>query len=369
MQPLHVKRAERDYFAPLLSLSSIELQLSQAEFFERQAITAPRLEYGAPDPPVASLGDLQQRLQLGSSVRLRRMERWLSPSEPLVRLARSMELELQHPLHSISCYITPSNAVGLGPHHDETEIFTLQVSGRKRWRLYHRVNDARPGLHRPEELAEPAHDFLLEAGELLYLPRGWIHDVTNDEPSFSLTLVFEPIRWNSVLALLLSRRYEAGQLAPALLGPLPAGELLAERPSDDFVQAFRERIQYLRAELDAITPEQFADEAARELIDRLPLPPLPGQSCLLELEALSLETLVQKRRGIAYRLLEAADRVTLLLPGGYHVQMSAKAAPALRAITALEQPFRVGQIRQGLSDPAKLAIAKQLVGAGFLCLA
>ena len=367
-QPLHVRRAEREFFASLLSLSSIERQLSQAEFFERQAITAPRLEYGAPDPPVASLGDLQQRLQLGSSVRLRRMERWLSPSEPLMRLGRCLELELQHPLSSISCYITPSNAVGLGPHHDETEIFTLQVSGRKRWRLYHRVNDARPGLHRREELGEPAQDLLLEPGELLYLPRGWIHDVTNDEPSFSLTLVFDPIRWNDMLALLLSRLQAAGQLDPTLGEPLPAGELLRARPSDAFVDAFHQRIRSLRAALDELTPELLAAEAARELLERLPLPPQPGRSCLLELEALSLDTLLEKRPGIAYRLLEDSGRITLLLSGGYRVQMNAKAAPALRAITAQEGPFRIRQMPHGLSDPAKLALARQLVGAGLLCL-
>jgi ribosomal protein L16 Arg81 hydroxylase len=73
-------------------------------------------------------------------------------------------------------------------------VFTLQVAGRKRWRLFHMVSAEARGNCRPDMLRGPEHDFVLEPGDLLYHPRGCIHEVVcEDELSFSMPIVFEPI--------------------------------------------------------------------------------------------------------------------------------------------------------------------------------
>lgn len=71
-----------------------------------------------------------------------------------------------------------SGGGGVGPHVDAYDVFLLQVQGRRRWRIG-RVDDDSfvPGL--PLKILrsfEPEHDWVLEPGDLLYLPPRWGHD-------------------------------------------------------------------------------------------------------------------------------------------------------------------------------------------------
>ncbi len=67
---------------------------------------------------------------------------------------------------------------GVGPHFDSYDVFLLQGIGRRRWR-YGRQRDLslRPGL--PVKILrrfEPAHEAILEGGDMLYLPPSCAHD-------------------------------------------------------------------------------------------------------------------------------------------------------------------------------------------------
>ncbi len=63
-------------------------------------------------------------------------------------------------------------------------MFILQIEGKKRWRLYEPRNkqEELPRFSSPNfdqsEIGEPCLDVVLEAGDLLYLPRGTIHQVS-----------------------------------------------------------------------------------------------------------------------------------------------------------------------------------------------
>ncbi|XP_075710561.1 ribosomal oxygenase 2 [Rhinoderma darwinii] len=82
-------------------------------------------------------------------------------------------------------YITPSSSQGLPPHHDDVEVFILQVEGEKHWRLYEpivqlaREYDVSPA----DKVTTPTHDLLLKEGDMLYFPRGTIHQA--DTPASS----------------------------------------------------------------------------------------------------------------------------------------------------------------------------------------
>ncbi|XP_060028085.1 ribosomal oxygenase 2 isoform X4 [Erinaceus europaeus] len=74
-------------------------------------------------------------------------------------------------------YITPAGSQGLPPHYDDVEVFILQLEGEKHWRLYHpTVPLAREYSLEPEDrIGRPTHEFILKPGDLLYFPRGTIH--------------------------------------------------------------------------------------------------------------------------------------------------------------------------------------------------
>ncbi|HSN34186.1 MAG TPA: cupin domain-containing protein [Ideonella sp.] len=71
-----------------------------------------------------------------------------------------------------------SDGGGVGPHLDSYDVFLLQVHGRRRWRVG-RARDTTLRVDAPLKLLrrfEPEHEWLLEPGDLLYLPPNWAHD-------------------------------------------------------------------------------------------------------------------------------------------------------------------------------------------------
>lgn len=79
--------------------------------------------------------------------------------------------------------MTPKGTQGFAPHYDDIEAFVLQIEGRKRWRVYQPLNDdsTLPRYSsenfKQSELPTPMIDVVLEQGDLLYFPRGFIHQV------------------------------------------------------------------------------------------------------------------------------------------------------------------------------------------------
>jgi 50S ribosomal protein L16 3-hydroxylase len=71
-----------------------------------------------------------------------------------------------------------SDGGGVGPHVDSYDVFLLQLQGRRRWRI------APPGDHTlvegvPLKILKrfvPEDEWVLEPGDMLYLPPGWGHD-------------------------------------------------------------------------------------------------------------------------------------------------------------------------------------------------
>jgi 50S ribosomal protein L16 3-hydroxylase len=71
-----------------------------------------------------------------------------------------------------------SDTGGVGPHFDSYDVFLLQASGRRRWSIG-RQRDLRlqPGVPlKILEHFEPEESFVLEAGDMLYLPPRYAHD-------------------------------------------------------------------------------------------------------------------------------------------------------------------------------------------------
>jgi 50S ribosomal protein L16 3-hydroxylase len=71
-----------------------------------------------------------------------------------------------------------SDGGGVGPHVDGYDVFLLQARGRRRWRIARRF-DAALDEHAPLKVLRrfaAEEEYLLEPGDLLYLPPGWAHE-------------------------------------------------------------------------------------------------------------------------------------------------------------------------------------------------
>jgi len=69
---------------------------------------------------------------------------------------------------------------GVGPHFDQYDVFLIQGLGRRRWRIGGRCDDSSPLLpHDDLRLLadfEASDEWVLEPGDILYLPPGLAHD-------------------------------------------------------------------------------------------------------------------------------------------------------------------------------------------------
>ena len=71
-----------------------------------------------------------------------------------------------------------SDGGGVGPHFDSYDVFLLQAHGRRRWRIG-RQKDLTLVEGLPLKILadfQPEQDFVLEPGDMLYLPPRWAHD-------------------------------------------------------------------------------------------------------------------------------------------------------------------------------------------------
>lgn len=163
-------------------------------------------------------------------------------SEELWRLLAALERQLGC-LAGCNAYLTPKGTQGLAPHYDDVEIFVVQTEGSKRWRLHrppadsgastaaggllarcHLANQVSGDLQ-PADIGEPVLEVVLEAADVLYIPRGTIHQAEAQMHSSSHLTLSTYQRWSAadLVQYAVSVALANPQLQPLLAPPLKAG--------------------------------------------------------------------------------------------------------------------------------------------------
>lgn len=121
--------------------------------------------------------------------------------QPVIAFSQDLAADLGHPVQ-VNAYVTPAQNTGFSDHYDVHDVFVLQVEGRKQWRIRPPVHplplrdqpwtDRRPAVEQAAT-REPLIDTVLEPGDCLYLPRGYLHSATAlGEVSTHLTIGVHP---------------------------------------------------------------------------------------------------------------------------------------------------------------------------------
>jgi lysine-specific demethylase/histidyl-hydroxylase NO66 len=355
--PLYRPGADAAAYADLFSLGDVDHILSSTtprypafrmvkggRQLDRRSYTRSGRVGGQPVDDLADPRRVYELFDGGATIVLQSLHRFWPP---LSRLGRDLELALTHPVQ-VNAYITPPASQGLSMHHDEHDVFVLQVYGRKRW-------DVHDPDGRPENRLIVAE---LAPGDCLYIPQRFPHAArTADTASVHLTVGVVPTSWADVL-----RREVMSVVEDALSGdPLPAG--FAADPAG-LAAGVAEQLAEVRHRLDKLDPDAIAAAAADRFWSSRS-PHLTGQlQQLLALEEMDDDTVVRKRPGAVCRLRRREDRLEVLL-GDRTLHMPARLAPVMQAILTSER-LAVGDLAGHLDPPSRLVLVRRLVREGLL---
>jgi ribosomal protein L16 Arg81 hydroxylase len=149
-------------------------------------------QYAGPLPQTES--DAQRLVNDGYTLLVRHAERH---DDRLADLAAAFACDFAAPVN-IHMYCTPGGQFGFGWHYDAEEVFIVQTTGRKEYRL--RKNTVNPwpieevlpaDMHYEREIM-PLVRCELAAGDWLYLPSGYWHMGESRETAISLAIGVQP---------------------------------------------------------------------------------------------------------------------------------------------------------------------------------
>ena len=272
---------------------------------------------------------------------------------PAALYCRGLEVALGWPVQA-NAYRTPASSQGFAVHHDTHDVFVLQISGHKRWRIYAPVvelplKDQRWSADRAGGIGEPLHDITLRAGDTLYIPRGWPHEAAAaDAASLHLTVgLHPPTRLDAMRAALAECADDVGfRRALDAGGELP-GEL----------------VERLAARLG---PADVARRARRRFVDsRRPI--LDGQLTQMRaLDALTVDTPLARRASVIADLEPGPGGAVALRFEGKAVRFPPQAADAVAAVHAAQGAFTAARLPGRLDAAGRLVLVRRLVREGYL---
>jgi lysine-specific demethylase/histidyl-hydroxylase NO66 len=300
--------------------------------------------------PITGVADPARIFELfrqGATLVLQGMHRFW---EPLAAFCRDLDVTLGHPTQ-VNGYITPPGSRGLAVHRDAHDVFVLQSFGRKHWEVWE------PGMAvDAAEAAAPLLSVELQPGESLYIPEDTPHAArTQETVSGHLTVGILTTRWTQVLREVLKRAESDGAFA----GRLPVGY---HRDPEGFAAAVTQTVDELARWFDKLDPSDVARARIRSFLTTRPSLVTGTLEGLLDLDAITDETRVRRRRLSVCELQPDGDRLAVLL-GDRELRMPAHLEPAMRDLAAREQ-FRPSDL--DLDPESRVVLVRRLVREGLL---
>lgn len=189
-------------------------------------------------PRRAGLFALACRSDVESRLVMRRAGRWLLEHGPFrrERLARLPERDWTLLVNGVNLHVPAAEQLlrrfdflpqarlddvmvsyaapggGVGPHFDSYDVFLLQAAGRRLWRLQRARRFALVTGAPLKLIADfaPEDEYLVEPGDLLYLPPGWAHDGVALEPCCTYSIGCRTPRGAELSLALLDYLHERG---------------------------------------------------------------------------------------------------------------------------------------------------------------
>jgi ribosomal protein L16 Arg81 hydroxylase len=368
-EPLLVQRSTPSYYDELLSLADTDRVLTHTRIQspdvrlvrEGQEVPLRKLRSEGANRSEGGLEALYQEYRGGSTIILSFLhERW----PPLRKLCQSLATETSAAAQ-INVYITPPGAQGFAAHYDSHDVFVVQTAGSKRWQVF--GSPTRLPLaetpYDPERADDPGpalHDVTLHAGDLLYIPRGYVHSAASLESlSVHLTVGVMPISWASIIRDAVKAVCEE---EVSLRESLPLGFAQSDELCENAVAHLEKLLATTFERIavgDAIRDAQVRARALRS-------PSLEGH--LEDLDAMphvSLDTALRLRPGTEWMLRRVPEGVVLEFHGK-RMRLPTHAEPATRFVVETNGAFKGRDLPGTLDAEGTLVLLRRLLKEGLL---
>ena len=282
-------------------------------------------------------------------------------------LVHNMRQELSHNVHA-NAYLTPANQKALSPHYDTHDVFVLQISGKKHWNFYDDTNFKTPLLNSFQPIFQEGQlsgkkEVTIEAGDLMYIPRGLPHEAyTTDESSLHLTIGVYPTQhvdlFSKAIQSLAQNDLDLRKALP--IGFLNFTEADKKKFIKDLSSKFSDKLEKI---FDTNNLEHTLFTVSDEFRNKVQ-PKSDGHfSQLDKIPNLSLETKLTKRDNMPTKVVQMGDFSRIIFPGNI-IKGPAQIASVFDYI-AQSKNFLVKDIPQ-VNDDNKLKLAKRLIRGGLL---
>ncbi len=363
-KPLVSRGRAADCFRSLFSIRDVDKAIyylrpkpSRIEVVTSQGFV--RDNYLNPDG-TANLKLVSERYREGSTIILSGLEEgW----EPLAVFARRLEGALHHPV-ALGIYLTPPGIPGVQPHFDTQENLLLQVEGSKHWKVYSPLRELPEveGSYRgvtQEKLSEVLCETVLHPGDVLYIPRGFVHAGAAQEggPSLHITVNIHVRTWFDFLSDALAA---VADRDPQLRRSLPVGFVSDERATAALATSFAEVMQ--RFHRDA----RFDDALGKHTEALLAKPVTPDGHFTQLFAEIGPDTLLRRRDTVLTRVFRHGGIAGIQFSGN-QVTGPAKIGVALEYVAAHER-LTPADLPGPLASNERLVLARRLVRVGLLTI-
>ena len=369
-KPLHVSRNDAQYYADVLTNDDLETMISTTDMRYPAIQLARNGSYLAPEVytrnikhgseffnGVPDIGQVHSEYRTGATVVLPALQRTWGP---LRKLCTVLEDELSHAVHA-NVYLTPGDAPGFTPHYDTHEVFVLQIAGSKRWRVFapplplpHRTQPFTPVGYVPPA---PLLELELKQGDLLYLPRGYVHSASTSETySAHVTIGITVYTWVELLSELIASSKDNAALRAAL----PPGFANGEAKKSALLEGLGRCMDQLR---DSIDGDRLIESFLHKVKSARVRPEGTFHS---DVKVIGLKTRLKTPEPDCYRIAMEQRGLILEFEGRKFVLPG-----QIRAIIddmCKKRLFRPGELSGPLDNDAKLSLARYLHGERFLTL-
>jgi len=182
---------------------------------------------------------------------------------------------------------------GVGPHFDSYDVFLIQMSGRRQWRISEQ-QDLRLNPRLPLKILQnfkPEQEWVLEPGDMLYLPPHVAHDgIALDPGCQTWSVGFRSPCFKELLQEGLWRLAESLEDIPALenkfADPKQAATQLAEQLPEELIKQLSAKLTELKLDqIDSFLPgiTAYLSEPKQAALFKAPHRPLKPKELLKKL--------------------------------------------------------------------------------------